>query len=62
MKPVVRTIALSMIPYAARQRIEITIANGRRRIVDAISGITRIAVPARIERRPRTIVAAQYSV
>jgi hypothetical protein len=62
MKPIVRTIALSITPYAARQRIEITIANGRRTIVDAISGMTKTAVPAKIARRPRAIVATQYSV
>jgi hypothetical protein len=61
MKLVVRMIALSTVPYAARQRIEIATAKGRRRIVDAISGMNKTPVPATTARRPRIIVAAQYS-
>jgi hypothetical protein len=59
MKVVVRTIALSIVPYAARQRIEMTIAKGSRRSVDAISGMNNTPVPATIARRPRIIVAVQ---
>jgi hypothetical protein len=61
MKLVVRMIALSIVPYAARQRIEMAAAKGSRKIVDAISGKNKTRVPAPTARRPRSIVAAQYS-
>jgi hypothetical protein len=38
--------ALSIVPYAVRHKIEIRIANGSSRIVDAISGNTSAPVPA----------------
>jgi len=59
MKLVVRMIALSTVPYAARQRIEITTAKGRRKIVEAISGMNKTPVPAITARIPRIIVATQ---